>query len=232
MLTISQSGLVSVDGNTVSTLTDFDNLSRQIATVSPTGPNSASFTPTNSPQACPTQDADFSAAASPLPPVADSGLCECMYNSLGCTVADSVSSDDYGDLFGVVCGLQDGICDGIAANGTTGSYGAFGMCNSKQQLGYALNAYYQANNNPSACDFSGSAATVAAATPTGSCVAALSSAGGVTGGSASGSGGSSTSTKKGSASSVSTVAGVDVGYLSVGIMAWVAVVSGVGMVAL
>lgn len=155
-----------------------------------------------------------------------------MYNSLECTVADSVSSDDYGDLFGVVCGLEDGICDGIAANGTTGSYGAFGMCNSKQQLGYALNQYYQAHHNPSACDFSGSAATTAAATPTGMCADALSSAGSGSASGGSGGNGGSTHTKKGSASSVSTVAGVDVGYLSVGIMAWVALVSGVGMVVL
>lgn len=164
-------------------------------------------------------------------------LCDCMFSSLECTISQNVPADDYGALFGIVCGLQDGICDGIEANGTTGTYGNFGMCESNQQLGYVLNQYYQAQNqNPSACDFSGSAVTQAAAKPTGSCEAALSSvgfstSGGGGGGVASG-GSSSTHTKKGSAGSIHSVAGVDVGYLTLGVMAWAAVISGVGMVVL
>lgn len=156
-----------------------------------------------------------------------------MFSALECTISDDVSAEDYGDLFGVVCGLEDGICDGITANGTTGQYGTFGMCDSKLQLGYVLNEYYQGQGqNPSACDFSGSAATQAAATPTGQCVDALSSVGFSTSGGGGAGGGSSTQTKKGGASSISTAAGVDVGYFTAGIMAWVAVVSGVGMVVL
>jgi len=91
-------------------------------------------------------------------------------------------SDGRGDLFGTVCGLGEsaGVCAGITNNATTGEYGAYGMCNSTEQLGWALNAYYLAqsgSNKASACDFSGSATTKAAASPTGVCSSLIAEAG-------------------------------------------------------
>ncbi|KAF1351880.1 Glucanosyltransferase-domain-containing protein [Delphinella strobiligena] len=175
-------GLVSVSGNTVSTLSDFSYLSSRMATVSPPSQvNSASYSPTNNPQACPTVDSgSWEAEATPLPPSPNQELCSCMYNSLTCVVSSSVSEDDEGDLFSTVCGLSSTACDGIAHNATTGVYGAYSMCNSTEQLAYVLNAYYEeatGTNKASACSFKGSATTKSATSATGSCSSLIAQAG-------------------------------------------------------
>lgn len=240
-------GLVTVSGTTVSTLTDFSYLSSRLATVSPTGVNSASYTPTNSVQACPTIGTDWEAEASPLPPSPNQELCTCMYNSLTCVVKSSVSSDDYGDLFSTVCGLDSGkACLGIAANATLGDYGAYSMCNSTEQLAYVLNAYYEAQdstNQASACSFGGSASTKSATKATGSCSSLIAQAGtagtgtvtasptGTASGGSSTSSSTSTSTKTGAASAVG-LPSMDFGLLNLGVYVFAAVLSGSAMILL
>jgi len=234
-------GLVSVSGNTVSTRDDFNNLASQIASINPTGVNSAQFSPTNSPVACPTQNSNWSPKASPLPPSPNEQLCQCMYNSLSCVPANSVTSDDYGALFGTVCGLgaSKGVCNGIAANATTGTYGAYGMCNATEQLGFALNQYYVQNGKSAgACAFSGSATLKAASTATGSCASLMSQAGTagtgkvtaspVSGGSGSGGSGGTT----GNAAPGPMVQGVLSSFVPMAVMIAVGVLSGSGMILL
>ena len=173
-----------------------------------------------------------------------------MYNSLGCVIGRDVSADDYGDIFGYVCGLKSGqYCNGITANASTGHFGAYGMCNSTEQLSYVLNAYAKAqgSSSASACAFSGSASTKAAASATGSCSALLAQAGtagtgsitsspSATGGGSSGSsgnsGGSSSSSSSKGAASGTTVPHVQVGVLSLGVYAAIALMSGLAMVCL
>ncbi|ETI29502.1 hypothetical protein G647_01955 [Cladophialophora carrionii CBS 160.54] len=251
---VNDYGLVSVDGNSVSTLADFNALSSQIAKISPTGVNSASYSPTNTAgAACPSVNNDWQASSS-LPPTPNQELCECMFNALTCR-PNNVDSEDVGELFGVVCGLADGVCDGITANATTGDYGAYGMCNPEQQLGWALNTYYEQQaaqgNGASACDFGGSATTASPTAPTGNCASLISQAGSAgtgtvtsapsgTGGSGSGSGsGSASGSGSGSSGSSSPNAGVpgfsassQFGFLSVAAALTVAFVSGAGMILL
>lgn len=174
-------GLVSVSGDSVSTLVDFENLSSQIAAATPSGVNSASYTPTNTAAAqCPSIASTW-AASNTLPPTPNRELCQCMYSALTCA-PNRITDEEAGALFGTVCGLgqRSGVCAGITNNATTGSYGAYGMCNSTEQLGWALNAYYLAqtgSNRASACDFSGSATTKSPASATGSCSALIAQAG-------------------------------------------------------
>lgn len=240
-------GLVSVDGNSVSTLDDFNNLASEIAKVTPSGPNSADYNPTNTaPASCPSVNSDWR-ADSALPPTPNQELCECMYSALNC-VPNNVAEDQAGDLFGVVCGLGQGTCDGIRSNATTGEYGAYGMCNPKQQLGWALNAYYnqqaRAGNAASACDFSGSATTQSAVSPTGQCKDLISQAGnngqgtvtsaptsvGGSGGSGSGSGSGSSSGSGNAAPGVSHYS--NVGLFQVALYLSIAFTSGMGMILL
>lgn len=178
---IMKPGLVEIDGDSVSKMTDFNFLSSQIAKATPTGIQVNNYQPSNSPAVCPTVDEDWRAASRPLPPTPNKELCSCMYNSLSCVISSDVDAEDYAHFFGAVCGLGDGsYCDGIAANASTGSYGAYSMCNSTEQLAYAMDAYYQAqsgSNKDSACDFEGAANTQSPVEPSGECNALMQQAG-------------------------------------------------------
>ncbi|KAJ5549678.1 hypothetical protein N7461_004376 [Penicillium sp. DV-2018c] len=171
-------GLVSViDSTSVKTLSDFKYYSSQIANVDPTGTNKASYTPTMAAlRSCPTVDSKWHAQASPLPPVADAGLCECMYDASACVVSESLDSKRYSKLFSTVCGYTD--CSGLEANATTGEYGAYSMCTTKEQLAFALNKYYvEQDRAADACDFAGSATIKSVSKATGSCAAQMKEAG-------------------------------------------------------
>ena len=197
------------------------------------------YTPTNTAAAsCPSVGSDWAAVATPLPPTANADACSCMMSTLKCTVKSSVSEKSYADLFGFVCGVQDGkYCAGINTNVTSGgSYGAYGMCNSTQQLAFVLDAY---NKGVGDCDFSGSATAVqAAATTAASCSALLNQAGvagtGTVTSAPTGTGagsGSSAGSSKGAAPGLSAP-GFDTGLLGLGLYVSVAAMAGMGMVLL
>ncbi|SCV02432.1 LAME_0H00408g1_1 [Lachancea meyersii CBS 8951] len=202
-------GLVSIVDNKVSTLSDYSYYSASINKVSPTSVNSGSYSPSSTSLSCPATNSNWKAATS-LPPTPNSALCECMANSLSCVVDDSVDEDDYGDLFGIVCGSIS--CDGITASGSNGTYGSYSFCNAKDKLSFVLNNYYiQNGKSKSACDFSGSA-SLQTATTASACSSALSQIGSAGTGSASGlsslasSGSSSGSKSSGSSSGSSSSA--------------------------
>jgi hypothetical protein len=173
-------GLVTLDGTSASPLPDFTNLASQMSAVNPTGVVSGSYTPTNSPQACPPiQTNVWEAKASPLPPTPNQELCTCMTTTLSCVVQGTVSNSSYGTLFGTVCGYGGGAaCAGIQANPATGTYGAYSMCSPEEQLSFVFNQYYTSQqSNPSACNFQGAAKTQQSSSPAASCVNLLNQAG-------------------------------------------------------
>ncbi|EED18077.1 1,3-beta-glucanosyltransferase, putative [Talaromyces stipitatus ATCC 10500] len=190
-------GLVSLQGSSVSTRSDYNSFSTEIAKATPSGVVSASYTPTNTAlQACPTVDSVWKASSS-LPPTPNEALCNCMVASLSCVVSDNVDSKNYGQLFDLIYGFGDtSYTAGISANATSGKYGAYSMCAVKDQLSWALNAYYQVQsakgNGNNACDFSSSATTQAATTSGSSCSTMLAAVG--TAGTGSASGASATGT--------------------------------------
>jgi hypothetical protein len=174
-------GLVYIDGNTVSKLPDFAYYSSEIAIASPTGIQMASYSASKTAATCPTENSDWEAMSSPLPPTPNKELCSCMYNSITCVPNSDLDDDAISNLFSTICGLDNGSqCDGITANATTGDYGAYSMCNTTEKLGWALNAYYEAQdstNKASACDFDKSASTRATSSASRVCSSLMSEAG-------------------------------------------------------
>lgn len=154
-----------------------------------------------------------------------------------------MSSKKYADLYSTVCGY--GVCEGITGNATTGKYGAYSMCTTKQMLNWALNAYYEEQkekgNGASACDFAGSATTTSTTSPTGTCSSLLKAVGTAGTGTVSLSAAAGTSTgDSGSSGSESSSAGVP-GYMSytatlglgqLVVFVAVGVLSGTGMILL
>ena len=213
----------------------------QIAQVSPTGVNSASYSPSNSPQACPTQNASWEAVTS-LPPTPNTAICSCMVSNLTCVAKSTLSSNDIESQFNYICASSQGNnCLGITANASTGVYGAYSMCNDTERLSYAFNQYYldqtatnTQNTNP--CDFSGAAQKVSPKIASG-CNSVLSQAGAsgtgsitnapsATGGS---SGSGSTSSSKGAAGVVGVPA-IDFGMIKLAAYVTTAVLVGAGIV--
>jgi len=230
-----------VSNGNVKTNQDFDNLSKQIAKATPVGVKMNAYNPTNTAAAsCPkTTAGKWEAVSDPLPPAANAQLCSCMMDTLSCVVADKTSEDDFGDMFGFICGLKGGeYCAGINKNATSSrSYGAYGMCSNKEQLSFAANAYAKAVSG--GCNFKGKATTKAAvATPTASgCSSLLKAAGasgtGVVSGGATGSssGSASSGNKTGAASALSAPV-FNAGAISLGMYVVGAAVSGMAMILL
>ncbi|EGV63600.1 hypothetical protein CANTEDRAFT_114565 [Yamadazyma tenuis ATCC 10573] len=148
-------GLVSVDGDTVKTLSDFKYYSSEMNNISPSLAQSSEVSDSASTIACPTSAATWSASTK-LPPTPDSEVCKCMASSLSCVLADDVDTSDYSDLYGYICDKID--CSDISSDGKKGKYGDYSFCSDEDKLSYVLNAYYKdQNEDKSACDFSGSA---------------------------------------------------------------------------
>ncbi|KAH8840057.1 hypothetical protein MCOR27_003296 [Pyricularia oryzae] len=186
-------GLVSLSGNSVTTMKDFGALATQIAQSGyPTGTAMNSYQPSNTARPCPAIG-DKWQAAEKLPPSPNSTVCSCMYQSLSCVPSAKTASDakSIGALFGTVCGMDPKACTGITADAATGTYGLFSMCNATEKLGNVLNAYYNnQGKSSSACDFKGQASVVASPKSDGTCTSVLSAASSAaaSGGSGSGSG--------------------------------------------
>lgn len=153
-------GLISLKGDSVSTLEDFNYLKSEMASIDPTSATASQASASAHELKCPATGADWIAATS-LPPTPEQDVCDCISSSALCVVDDSVDDSDYSDLFSVVCNYVS--CDDINADGSDGDYGAFSFCSSKEKLIYVLNKYYlKEDKNKSACDFSGSATIVSA----------------------------------------------------------------------
>ncbi|KAG7802073.1 hypothetical protein KL944_002450 [Ogataea haglerorum] len=216
-------GLVSIKDNTVSTLADYTNLKSELENIDPTTASASAASQSATELSCPTSQSNWKAATD-LPPTPNEAVCDCLDSSLKCVVADDVDSDDYGDLFGIVCDLTD--CSEISTSGSNGTYGAYSYCSAKDKLSFLLNKYYEEqDSNSSACDFSGSASLNTKASTASSCSSLLSSASAspsATGSSnsshASGSGsrsGSSSSSGSGSSSSSSSSSSAGAGINAV-----------------
>jgi hypothetical protein len=164
-----------------------------------------------------------------------------MMDTLSCVVSDKADEEDFGDMFGFVCGLKDGkYCAGINRNSTNAPYGAYGMCTSKEQLSFAVNAYAKAVSG--GCNFKGKATTKSAvATPTASgCSGLLKEVGPAGTGSVSApaqaagdssNGSSKVSSSEGAAAGLS-IPHFSAGFMGLGVYVFGAMASGMAMILL
>lgn len=227
-------GIVSIDSSgAAKTQQDYAPLSTRLAAVNPSSTSSKDYKPTNSPQACPGISANWKVKGNALPPTPDENLCECMFKSLSCVPDPDLDKEDYGEIFGFICGEDPKACAGIAGNTENGVYGAYAGCSAKHQLGYVLDAYYKGQNEASsACDFKGKAVVTKAANADGGCKASLASASSANEVAATATSGGSSASSSSFASPIAQRSFFSVGDLAVGLYAIMAMGVGAGMVLL
>ncbi|PGH26573.1 hypothetical protein AJ80_01702 [Polytolypa hystricis UAMH7299] len=231
-------GLVEVKGGKLKKLDDFDYLKKEMAKVDPTGVKMDDYKPSNTElAACPTNTKVWQASET-LPPTPNKELCSCMVKSLSCVASSSITDKRLGDLFGTVCGLGDNVCAGISADASKGVYGAYSMCNPKEQLSFALNTYYlqqeKKGNGAQACDFDGAAKTQTPTEVEGNCKSLMDEAGtDGTGQVTTGPEGSSDdSSESSSAAYPSTIPSFNFGLIQLGAYLVCGVFAGAGMILL
>lgn len=226
-------GLVKVDGDSASTMSNYEVLSTKIASVAPSSTAMSAYEATNTAQSCPAVGDAWQAAAA-LPPTPNRDLCECMYKSLTCTLDSSVTADGYGSMFSYICSNDADACASIASDPATGVYGPYVGCNSTQQLGAVLQAYYENQNSAStACDFGGNATINSSPASNSTCDTLMEAAS-----SSASAGATSTGSSSGSSSTANFAAPigrmerVSIGSLAVGMYMVMAAGVGAAMIAL
>ncbi|KAH9890994.1 Glucanosyltransferase-domain-containing protein [Cubamyces lactineus] len=155
-------GMVTIDGNTVQLSDDFNRLQAQYTNVTlPTTPAQSDAGSDTYPS-CPTQNSSW-LASNTLPPTPNDAACNCLENILSCqfTPKTSNTSAIVGTLLDTGCSLlgeNNGNCDDIAANGTTGTYGRVAFCDPEIKLSFVMSEYYELTGRAAtSCDFSGNA---------------------------------------------------------------------------
>ncbi|KAF2104840.1 putative 1,3-beta-glucanosyltransferase, partial [Rhizodiscina lignyota] len=135
-------GLVSIEGDSVSTSADFSNLSKQLAKATPSSTAISAYSPSNSPQSCPATGTSWSASPT-LPPIPYARLCTCMMQSLTCVVPSNQSTDpSIGQSLSYICQTSADLCLGAETSPLKGQYGAYTVCNSSELVSWAYNQYY------------------------------------------------------------------------------------------
>ncbi|KAL8376878.1 hypothetical protein RB595_007825 [Gaeumannomyces hyphopodioides] len=170
-------GLVKVDSSgSATTMKNYDALKKAVTAAKPKTIEMSSYTPSNKAAECPATHDKWRANAN-LPPTPDKSVCDCMVKAATCAPSSSVSSKQYGEIFGYICAQSGNPCGGINGNATTGIYGPYSMCDDKAKLTHVLDTYYKSQKNSAgACDFKGKAEIVSSPSTPSSCTAALSSA--------------------------------------------------------
>jgi len=150
-------GIVQISNNQVTTFGDYTNLQTQYKNLNLQYLTESSYNvdPT-AVLSCPQPDGQWLGISDPLPPAADSDYCQCMMNTLQCTVNPSASSASISSAVSTACGGVS--CAEINADSSTATYGKFSACTSIQRSSYAINQYYIANKDSQgsdACNFNG-----------------------------------------------------------------------------
>ncbi|PVU91738.1 hypothetical protein BB561_004247 [Smittium simulii] len=133
---------VSYGSSDVKKLKYYDNFKSAVASVKPKGVKESDYKSSNGISDCP-KVTDSWRCSEKLPPSPSEKACECLKNSLKCSLSssfdiesesDSKAATKFADL---VCGLTD--CSEIGTNATKGEYGKFSFCNPKEKFSWIAN---------------------------------------------------------------------------------------------
>lgn len=161
---------ISSDGSSVTTSDDFTRLQQQYTSVTLINSPAQSAAGSNTQATCPAATTAFLASTT-LPPTPLDTVCQCLEkNAFSCVFSNTSSNNTspiIGELLNYACtqlGTLGGTCTPIGADGATGTYGPYSVCDPATKLSYALSEYYELSNRlATSCDFSGNATVLSTA---------------------------------------------------------------------
>jgi hypothetical protein len=94
--------------------------------------------------------------AANVPPTPYERLCSCMMESLSCIARPNLLPENQSAMNMTLCNQNSDWCRAVSANGTTGLYGTFSVCNSTEQASWVLDQNYRNHDNDGkACSSAG-----------------------------------------------------------------------------
>ncbi|KAJ1724874.1 1 3-beta-glucanosyltransferase gel4 [Coemansia erecta] len=147
---------VSYGSSKVDKTEDYENLKQAYAGVNPKGVKMSEYKPGGRASVCPQVSSVWAVKADALPPTPSSARCQCMMDSLGCTLKSTDLTPDegkvLGEAVGSICGQTN--CNEISYDTSKGNYGNYVACDSAQRSAWALDKSY-INSRYTQCDVSG-----------------------------------------------------------------------------
>ncbi|KAJ1959843.1 1 3-beta-glucanosyltransferase gel4 [Dipsacomyces acuminosporus] len=135
---------------------DFDNLKTALKNIKPETIKMNDYKPSDKPSTCPSIGSAWKVKSDTLPPTPSTARCECMVDTLGCTLkgGNLTASEGkaLGETIGSICGQTD--CGPISYDASKGAYGDFVACDSGHRASWALNKNYE-NQKKAKCEAKG-----------------------------------------------------------------------------
>ncbi|OMJ24592.1 1,3-beta-glucanosyltransferase gel4 [Smittium culicis] len=151
-------GLVKIDNGNAKKLDDFMYLKKQYAVKPSTDVTLSNYVPTGKIADCPPVAPDWKVSPRSLPPTPVSSFCNCVNDSLKCSVNRPKGSipkeqgKSLGKVFDYICGTMP--CNETLTNTETGSYGSISFCDPVVKAGFLINKkFIMDNENPASCSF-------------------------------------------------------------------------------
>ncbi|OKL61034.1 hypothetical protein UA08_03284 [Talaromyces atroroseus] len=145
-------GLVNVSGQTVDKGETYSAFSSQLASVTLSPTNAASYTPSNTATpSCPSVVSTWEASPT-LPPQPDADFCDCSLRQSYCQVQPDLNSTVQDEIVSYICGTDINLCSGLLVNSTIGEYGIYTMCNTTTMLSLLISNNTQAASSTDSDD--------------------------------------------------------------------------------
>ncbi|KAJ2233338.1 1 3-beta-glucanosyltransferase gel4 [Coemansia sp. RSA 1722] len=152
---------VSYGSSKVEKTEDYDNLKKVYTKDVPKGVKMSEYKPSGKDSVCPQVSSVWKVKGDILPPTPSSARCQCMIDSLGCTVKKpELNADEgkaLGEVIGNICGQTD--CKDISYDTSKGVYGNYAACESLQRSAWALNKNF-INSRYTQCEVDGVDTTI------------------------------------------------------------------------
>ncbi|CAA22436.1 cell wall 1,3-beta-glucanosyltransferase Gas2 [Schizosaccharomyces pombe] len=153
---VNDYGLVNVSSTGERVLTtDYNNLKKQWASISPNITYKHSYNPNGTIPECPSRNkTSWAVSANAFPVTPNTTICSNAVKNLKCSANGTPSGSKISQVLSELCYYDNKACSSISSDPYEGTYGNYTGCTGVQQLSIALNAYTQ-DHGADSCSWGG-----------------------------------------------------------------------------